>query len=79
MEKIKSWIIIILSAILGFGASELVDDKIQIPILEKPAAEIQECPQAIIIGYVGNDKYYCECIGPDCPCVKTDEILSQIG
>ena len=79
----KKWIafFIALSALLGFGASEVIDDKVHIPILEKTVVEFtqNDCPSAIVIAYTDTGKYYCECLGPECPCTKTEEILSELG
>lgn len=80
MEKKIIAIFMFLSALLGFGASEVVDEKIHIPLLETSAAEHpQKCPAAIILAYTDSGKYFCECVGAECPCVSTEEILSELG
>ncbi len=82
-NKILVTILIAIGSLLGFTLSEVVDEKFTFPILEKPDLEkpvtTKECPSTKIIAYTDNDKYYCECIGPECPCTRTDEILSSLG
>ena len=79
MKTIWSILTLILSALIGGVATELTDDKIDIPLLEKPAAPEKVCPDAIILGYTEDQKYICECVGPECPCINTEEILSSLG
>ncbi len=81
MERPKLWkaFFMILSALLGFGAGEILDDKIDTPF-EAPAAEciIPSCGE-IVIAYTDQGKYFCECVGPECECKSTEEILSELG
>ena len=73
----------ILSALLGFGVAttDVVDDKIYVPILEQPEVEPAACPDAIILAYTADGKkYICKgIVGPDLDCTNTEEILSQLG
>ena len=89
-NKILKTIILILTAIFGGAVTELTDDKIKIPIIERadcpeiPALElVTECPAATnVIAYMCNgDKYYGKCnrLGPSCELTKSDEILTKIG
>jgi len=79
-NKLLGIIALILSSLFGAATTEFFDDRIQIPIIEKPEI-IKVCPDVTgrIIAYTDNEKFYCECIGPECPCVRTEEILSEIG
>lgn len=82
-ETLIAIICLVLSAIFGVAIGEITDDKIVLPILEKSEADdghaVGPCPDAIILAYTEDDKYLCECVGADCPCIKTEEILSQLG
>ena len=72
---------LILSGLVGSVATEVTDDKIDIPILEEPAEECPVCPEAIILAYTAEGKkYICEgIVGPDLDCINTEEILSELG
>lgn len=81
-NKILKAIILILTALFGGVITEVTDDKIEIPILEKPEVETPavQCVDAIILGYTcDGKKHICECVGDKCPCVSTEEILSSLG
>ena len=73
----------ILSALFGAAMAEITDDKIDIPILEKKEnaddGHASTCPDALILAYTDDDKYVCECMGMECPCTKTEDILSELG
>ena len=76
-------ICMILSALFGVAIGEITDDMIDIPILEKKEnaddGHVSTCPDALILAYTDDDKYVCECIGVECPCTKTEDILSELG
>lgn len=72
-------VLMILSALFGVTLGEIIDDKIVIPILEKPAEVPAACPEALILAYTEDEKYICKCIGPECPCKSSEEILSELG
>ncbi len=80
MKTLWSVLLLILSALIGGTVTELTDDKIDIPILEKPETPEKICPDAIILAYTADgEKHICECVGAYCPCTNTEEILSQLG
>ena len=82
MKKIIFALYLFLSALLGAGATEVTDEKVNIPIIEQPAIVSEQDASACtskIIAYTDTEKYYCDCIGVGCPCRTTEEILSELG
>lgn len=84
--RILTIFLMIVSALLGLGAGTTIDDKIDITVEKTEPKCITVIEQPVkIIGYVNNcetgdlDKYFCDCVGPECPCESTEEILSKLG
>ena len=80
-KNIWTAFLIILSGVLGFGMNDALDDNIGKLAICPPT---NECPQenecrSTVIAYTDNEKYICECLGAECPCIKTEEILSKLG
>ena len=81
-NKLITSIILIFTTLFGVGIGELLDEKVHIPILEVPQAlldEVENYCSTTIIAYTDDAKYFCKCIGPECPCEKTEEILTELG
>ena len=70
----KIWItfFLMLAGMAGWQANEMQDSQ----DLENT---VTTCPGNIILAYTDTDKYICECVGYECPCIDTDEILSELG
>lgn len=81
VNKLWTIILTIFGIFTGGIAGEALDDQIYIPVFEKDIrlSETLECPTAVIIAYTDSEKFICECIGADCPCRSTEEILSELG
>lgn len=58
----------------GWTQDFIVEDE----IAEPEDQTIPDCPVKVI-AYTDNGKYFCDCIGAGCPCIHTDEILSELG
>lgn len=90
-EAIWTTVFLILSAIAGFTIGEIIDDPTDKSfvgqLLERdkkcnePGNVITDsvCSPVILLYDCQGNKAICECIGTDCPCVKTEEILSEMG
>ena len=64
-----------MAGLAGWEANDVVEN-----IYENPTTiEKGVCPGNLILAYTETDKYICECVGVDCPCIKTEEILSELG
>ena len=82
----KIWIsfFLMIAGLFGWQANDvaetLYDDEID-AIIDRAFGPEEEagCPGNIILAYTDTDKYICECVGVECPCIDTDEILSELG
>jgi len=43
------------------------------------AVEASKLCEPVVIAYTDTDKYFCEGIGKEKKCIKTDDILSELG
>ena len=91
-DKKNLWkaLFMILAALLGFSAGEVVDTVTEVECEEcavcaaPEKCDSAECPIRNA-AYVNNcktgetDKYWCDCIGEGCICKTAEEILSQLG
>ena len=81
-NKIWTAFFLIISALLGYGSSEIID---QTSCQADEPLGCQACPKATVLAYVNNcetgeqDKYFCDDIGIDAECKSTVQILSEIG